>query len=249
MSDAVAHSQPRIESRVLCYLSTEPAGLAPDSLRLRRLDAENKRRVHKLQWRRQGDDSVTSWGPSAAGPFAIPRRNRQLLPIFVCGQPPGAQVLVWVLDQYLRTNRIGCRRGDFKQGNRSARRRRRRRRRMHTTWVIFTALRRSTDSDAPARMGANARICVVLSASVAKSVSIASMPCAVAHRLVQICCADPTEAQQAKMAARASSEHMIYRSSPLASGDHHHREQQPVISCFAVSAPLPYRYRTGLHVL
>lgn len=72
-----------------------------------------------------------------------------------------------------------------------------------TTWVILTALRRSTDSDAPARMGANARICVVLSSSVVRSASIASMPYAVAHRLVHTCCA-LAALQHARAEARAS---------------------------------------------
>jgi hypothetical protein len=143
---------------------------------------------------------VTSWCPGAAHLFVVPRRYRQLLAILLCSQPPGAQVLVWVLDQYLRTRRAGqpinaavvtATRQQFGWVGEAGR--------MRTRWVIFTALRRSTDSAAPARMGANARICVVLSPSVARSASIASMPCAAAQRLVQICCALPTEAQQAAM--------------------------------------------------
>ena len=86
----------------LAVLSAEPAELAPDPLCLRRLDVEHERRVHKLQWRRQGDDSVSSRSPGAAHLFVVPRRDRQPFAIFIYSQPPGVQVLVRVLDQYLR---------------------------------------------------------------------------------------------------------------------------------------------------
>ena len=106
---------------------------------------------------------------------------------------------------------------------------------MDTTWVIFTALRRSTDRDAPARMGGSARICVVLSWSVARSASIASMPCAVAHRFVHTCCA-LAGAQHPHVTARASSSRHGRRAAAMARGPSSPRHVALAVSIYRWSA-------------
>lgn len=57
--------------------------------------------MHKLQRWRQGDNSVASRGANATHIFVVPRRNRYFFAIFLYRQPPAAQVLLRMLDQYL----------------------------------------------------------------------------------------------------------------------------------------------------